>query len=95
MDMKNDVEGAGRYVNVSVDGAPSLRKIDLKVYRSCTELQALENMFKLTIDILRRCFCVPWWQQTFKVHEATSQGSSLVMLAFPLKWLACLKSLVV
>ncbi|XVE77858.1 hypothetical protein DITRI_Ditri13aG0096900 [Diplodiscus trichospermus] len=47
---KNEVEGAGRYVKVSVDGAPYLRKIDLKVYKSYTELlKALENMFKLTI----------------------------------------------
>ena len=49
---KNDqVEtGAGMYVKVSVDGAPYLRKIDLKVYKSYPELlKALENMFKLTI----------------------------------------------
>ncbi|XWS46910.1 hypothetical protein CRYUN_Cryun14cG0108700 [Craigia yunnanensis] len=47
---KNEVEGAGMYVKVSVDGAPYLRKIDLKVYRSYPELlKALENMFKLTI----------------------------------------------
>uniref|UniRef100_A0A6M2ETS6 Auxin-responsive protein n=1 Tax=Populus davidiana TaxID=266767 RepID=A0A6M2ETS6_9ROSI len=49
---KNDQvdTGAGMYVKVSVDGAPYLRKIDLKVYRSYPELlKALENMFKLTI----------------------------------------------
>ncbi|XWS36367.1 hypothetical protein CRYUN_Cryun20dG0079100 [Craigia yunnanensis] len=47
---KNEVEGAGMYVKISVDGAPYLRKVDLKVYRSYTELlKALENMFKLTI----------------------------------------------
>ncbi|XVF32466.1 hypothetical protein REPUB_Repub17cG0085400 [Reevesia pubescens] len=47
---KNEFEGAGMYVKVSVDGAPYLRKIDLKVYRSYPELlKALENMFKLTI----------------------------------------------
>jgi auxin-responsive protein IAA len=48
---KNDrVDGAGMYVKVSVDGAPYLRKIDLKVYRSYPELlKALEDMFKLTI----------------------------------------------
>ncbi|GMI98730.1 indole-3-acetic acid inducible 4, AUXIN INDUCIBLE 2-11 [Hibiscus trionum] len=48
---KNEVEGgAGRYVKVSVDGAAYLRKIDLKVYRSYPQLlEALENMFKLTI----------------------------------------------
>ncbi|KAJ6337016.1 hypothetical protein OIU76_006809 [Salix suchowensis] len=48
---KNDrVDGAGMYVKVSVDGAPYLRKIDLKVYKSYPELlEALEDMFKLTI----------------------------------------------
>ncbi|KAF9682957.1 hypothetical protein SADUNF_Sadunf05G0162200 [Salix dunnii] len=48
---KNDqVDGAGMYVKVSVDGAPYLRKIDLKVYKSYSELlETLENMFKLTI----------------------------------------------
>uniref|UniRef100_A0A6M2F6N1 Auxin-responsive protein n=1 Tax=Populus davidiana TaxID=266767 RepID=A0A6M2F6N1_9ROSI len=41
---------AGMYVKVSVDGAPYLRKIDLKVYKGYPELlKALENMFKLTI----------------------------------------------
>ena len=43
-------EGAGIYVKVSMDGAPYLRKIDLKVYGGYTQLlKALENMFKLTI----------------------------------------------
>uniref|UniRef100_A0A5B6ZRF8 Auxin-responsive protein n=1 Tax=Davidia involucrata TaxID=16924 RepID=A0A5B6ZRF8_DAVIN len=40
----------GIYVKVSMDGAPYLRKIDLKVYKGYSELlKALENMFKLTI----------------------------------------------
>ncbi|XP_020586965.1 auxin-induced protein 22D [Phalaenopsis equestris] len=39
--------GGGIYVKVSMDGAPYLRKIDLKVYRSYEELRkALEDMFK-------------------------------------------------
>ncbi|XP_027363508.1 auxin-induced protein 22B-like isoform X2 [Abrus precatorius] len=43
-------EGAGIYVKVSMDGAPYLRKIDLRVYGGYTQLlKALENMFKLTI----------------------------------------------
>ncbi|XP_061339042.1 auxin-induced protein 22B-like [Gastrolobium bilobum] len=43
-------EVAGIYVKVSMDGAPYLRKIDLRVYVGYTELlKALENMFKLTI----------------------------------------------
>ncbi|XP_071696822.1 auxin-induced protein 22D-like [Rutidosis leptorrhynchoides] len=41
---------SGIYVKVSMDGAPYLRKIDLKVYKGYPELlKALENMFKLTI----------------------------------------------
>lgn len=47
---KAEAEGPGIYVKVSVDGAPYLRKIDLKVYGGYPELlKALENMFKLTI----------------------------------------------
>ncbi|XP_054825666.1 auxin-induced protein 22D-like [Prosopis cineraria] len=43
-------DGAGNmYVKVSMDGAPYLRKIDLKVYNSYTQLlKALQNMFKCT-----------------------------------------------
>ncbi|KAL8150289.1 hypothetical protein V2J09_020097 [Rumex salicifolius] len=38
------------YVKVSMDGAPYLRKIDLKIYKSYFELlEALESMFKITI----------------------------------------------
>ncbi|KFK23368.1 hypothetical protein AALP_AAs59668U000200 [Arabis alpina] len=38
------------YVKVSMDGAPYLRKIDLKMYKNYVELlKALENMFKFTI----------------------------------------------
>ncbi|XP_011030588.1 PREDICTED: auxin-induced protein 22D-like [Populus euphratica] len=41
---------AGMYLKVSMEGAPYLRKIDLKVYKGYPELlKALENMFKLTI----------------------------------------------
>ncbi|CAK9309941.1 unnamed protein product [Citrullus colocynthis] len=42
--------GAGVYVKVSMDGAPYLRKIDLTIYKSYTELvKALENMFKFNL----------------------------------------------
>ncbi|KAE9589722.1 hypothetical protein Lal_00021623 [Lupinus albus] len=45
-----EAEGVGIYVKVSMDGAPYLRKIDLRVYGSYPQLlKALENMFKLTI----------------------------------------------
>lgn len=38
------------YVKVSMDGAPYLRKIDLKVYNGYPQLlKALENMFRFTI----------------------------------------------
>uniref|UniRef100_M1A6C7 Auxin-responsive protein n=2 Tax=Solanum tuberosum TaxID=4113 RepID=M1A6C7_SOLTU len=41
---------SGMYVKVSMDGAPYLRKIDVKMYKCYQELlKALENMFKLTI----------------------------------------------
>ncbi|XVE62809.1 hypothetical protein DITRI_Ditri06bG0149800 [Diplodiscus trichospermus] len=44
---KTEAETAGIYVKVSMDGAPYLRKIDLKVYKGYPELlKALENMFK-------------------------------------------------
>ncbi|XP_010936161.2 auxin-induced protein 22D [Elaeis guineensis] len=44
---KAEAEGAGLLVKVSMDGAPYLRKIDLKVYKGYKELgEALENLFK-------------------------------------------------
>ncbi|KAH1046657.1 hypothetical protein J1N35_037441 [Gossypium stocksii] len=47
---KNDCECPGIYIKVSMDGAPYLRKIDLKVYSGYPDLlQALESMFKFTI----------------------------------------------
>lgn len=40
------------YVKVSMDGAAYLRKIDLNLYKSYTELlKALENMFKCSIGV--------------------------------------------
>ncbi|URD89968.1 Auxin-induced protein 22D [Musa troglodytarum] len=42
-----EAEAAGLYVKVSMDGAPYLRKIDLKVYKGYKELrEAMDNMFK-------------------------------------------------
>ncbi|KAJ4722584.1 Auxin-responsive protein [Melia azedarach] len=47
---KTESEGPGIFVKVSMDGAPYLRKIDLKLYNEYPELlKALENMFKFTI----------------------------------------------
>lgn len=43
-------ETPGIYVKVSMDGAPYLRKIDLKVYKGYPDLlKALESMFKFTV----------------------------------------------
>lgn len=40
-------ENAAKYVKVSMDGAPYLRKLDLKVYKGYEELRgALQAMFK-------------------------------------------------
>ncbi|KAF8388170.1 hypothetical protein HHK36_026836 [Tetracentron sinense] len=48
---KTESESVGIYVKVSMDGAPYLRKIDLKVYQGYPELlKALETMFKFTIE---------------------------------------------
>ncbi|KAI3459452.1 hypothetical protein Pfo_016115 [Paulownia fortunei] len=50
LQVKNTESETGIYVKVSMDGAPYLRKIDLKVYNGYPELlKALESMFKLTI----------------------------------------------
>ncbi|KAH6808956.1 AUX/IAA transcriptional regulator family protein [Perilla frutescens var. frutescens] len=47
---KNNAQ-AEMYVKVSVDGAPYLRKIDLKLYNGYSDLlNALETMFKLSIE---------------------------------------------
>uniref|UniRef100_A0A5B6Z6X3 Auxin-responsive protein n=1 Tax=Davidia involucrata TaxID=16924 RepID=A0A5B6Z6X3_DAVIN len=51
-DADADSDSAGMYVKVSMDGAPYLRKIDLKVCKSYPELlKALENMFKCTFGM--------------------------------------------
>ncbi|KAL9248023.1 hypothetical protein vseg_021389 [Gypsophila vaccaria] len=49
--MKKDVENnGGMYVKVSMDGAPYLRKIDMKLYSCYQELlKALEDMFKVQV----------------------------------------------
>ncbi|KAG8370328.1 hypothetical protein BUALT_Bualt14G0105400 [Buddleja alternifolia] len=48
---------SGIYVKVSMDGAPYLRKIDLKVYDGYQELlKGLEIMFKFTIGLSIRIF---------------------------------------
>lgn len=58
---KTEIDGAGMYVKVSLDGAPYLRKVDLKVYKSYPDLlKALESMFKLTIG-KEYFISVPQW----------------------------------
>lgn len=50
LQQKKVEEGCGKYVKVSMAGAPYLRKIDLNVYKSYSELLiALENLFKCTL----------------------------------------------
>ncbi|KAH6797935.1 AUX/IAA transcriptional regulator family protein [Perilla frutescens var. hirtella] len=49
---KQESDGSGMFVKVSMDGAPYLRKIDLKFYSNYFDLlKALENMFKCTIGV--------------------------------------------
>ncbi|KAL2236453.1 auxin-induced protein 22D-like [Sesamum indicum] len=49
---KPESDGSGMFVKVSMDGAPYLRKIDLKCYKNYFDLlKALENMFKCTIGV--------------------------------------------
>ncbi|XP_010542916.1 PREDICTED: auxin-responsive protein IAA4-like [Tarenaya hassleriana] len=46
---KNESEGQGIYVKVSMDGVPYLRKIDLTMYKGYPELlKALESMFRFS-----------------------------------------------
>lgn len=46
-----------------MDGAPYLRKIDLKIYKGYAELlKALENMFKLAIG---KNFFYLWWYTSY------------------------------
>jgi hypothetical protein len=53
-----EAEVGGIFVKVSMDGAPYLRKIDLRIYGGYPELlKALETMFKLTIGKIERKFC--------------------------------------
>ncbi|XP_071723770.1 auxin-responsive protein IAA4-like [Rutidosis leptorrhynchoides] len=49
----DDDQGSGiNYVKVSMDGAPYLRKIDIKCYKGYHHLlKALENMFKLKMGV--------------------------------------------
>ena len=47
---KREAEFSGMYVKVSMDGAPFLRKIDLKLYKNYAQLlDALQEMFKCTV----------------------------------------------
>lgn len=49
---KNEADVTGMYVKVSMDGAPFLRKIDLKLYNNYPQLlEGLRYMFKCTIGV--------------------------------------------
>lgn len=46
----SDSDMLGMYVKVSMDGAPYLRKIDIKVYKNYPDLlMAVENLFKCSM----------------------------------------------
>ncbi|KNA17991.1 hypothetical protein SOVF_074790 [Spinacia oleracea] len=48
--LKKEAEVGGVYVKVSMDGAPYLRKIDMKLYKCYSELlKALQDMFKVKL----------------------------------------------
>lgn len=48
--IKKEAENGGNYVKVSMDGAPYLRKIDMKLYNCYPELlKALQDMFKVKL----------------------------------------------
>ncbi|XP_022922244.1 auxin-induced protein 22D-like [Cucurbita moschata] len=48
--MNKEVGSSGMYVKVSLDGAPYLRKIDLKLYQSYQQLlDVLEDMFNIKL----------------------------------------------
>ncbi|XP_057515812.1 auxin-responsive protein IAA3-like [Amaranthus tricolor] len=50
--MNKDAENGGFYVKVSLDGAPYLRKIDMKLYKGYSQLlKALQDMFKVEVGI--------------------------------------------
>lgn len=61
---KNSDDAAGcLYVKVSMDGAPYLRKVDLKTYKNYTELSsALEKMFS--------CFTIGMIAQSHQAYIA-------------------------
>ncbi|GAB2287428.1 hypothetical protein Dimus_021805 [Dionaea muscipula] len=48
---KTQVEEEGMYMKVSMDGAPYLRKVDLRLYKGYAHLlKALEDMFKFKVE---------------------------------------------
>lgn len=58
----------GMFVKVSMDGAPYLRKIDLKFYKNYFDLlKALENMFKCTIGNYFAIFLFLFFCFRFKI----------------------------
>ena len=69
------------FVKVSMDGAPYLRKIDLKVYKGYPELlQALQNMFKFTIGKKKRLIIVVVkWSDFGDYHEG---GVLMISMAY-------------
>lgn len=77
-----EAAASGIYVKVSMDGAPYLRKIDLKVYNGYPMLlKALENMFKFTAgedqhqfkaSLVDWSICSVSWNQSWSVDFQVS-----------------------
>nr|ABK94072.1 unknown [Populus trichocarpa] len=70
---KLEAEAAGLYVKVSMDGAPYLRKIDLKVYKGYPELlEVVEEMFnsKLVSILKGKAIMDPNMYQHMKIKMA-------------------------
>ncbi|WZZ09811.1 hypothetical protein YC2023_095732 [Brassica napus] len=71
------------YVKVSMEGAPYLRKIDLKTYKSYVELSsALEKMFS--------CFTLVWvswrvWQRWVKRESLDRSLAWFLSMLLPMK----------
>ncbi|KAG6468490.1 hypothetical protein ZIOFF_073178 [Zingiber officinale] len=81
---KEDAEGkqasACRYVKVGMDGAPYLRKVDLKMYKNYEFSLALEEMFggftNGNVELSMRGFDVNWAPSAGEAEEVAAAASS-------------------
>ncbi|KAM1932761.1 hypothetical protein ACFX15_017159 [Malus domestica] len=71
------VRSIRKYVKVSADGAPYLRKLDLEMYRSCQELlRALERMFP-SLTISGKCI-----EDSNEVMKPAAKGMDQYVLTY-------------